>query len=76
MPSHQTPDETVLVVPCLKERNSAFLLKARDLTAIWGAKTGYGEVHVRTNSSSYYFVPWKLLFFFCRGWGLVPTEAS
>lgn len=44
MPSHQTPDETVPGVPCLKDRNGAFLLKTRDPTVILGAKTVYGEV--------------------------------
>lgn len=47
------------MVPSLKARNGAFLLKA-----VWRAKTGNREAKVRTNSSSYYLVlqkPFDLL---------------
>lgn len=54
---------------CRQERNGAFPLKARDPTAVWGAKTENTEAQVMTNLLSSGLVlqkPRDLLVLTCR----------
>lgn len=45
---HQTPNETVPTVPCLKDTTGYFLLKSGNPTAVWGTKTGNREAQEQT----------------------------